>query len=82
MTQNGVYGYNVEGPNGNSIFLPAAGLRDGSSLLLAGSSGYYWNSTPNEIFGGSAYGLSFYSDYHYVSNYGRYDGRSVRSILE
>ena len=24
-TQNGVSGYNVEGPNGNSIFLPAAG---------------------------------------------------------
>ena len=44
-TQNGVNGYNVKGPNGNSIFLPAAGSRK-SSLYGAGSGGGYWGSTP------------------------------------
>ncbi|MBR4156358.1 MAG: hypothetical protein IKU01_06630 [Bacteroidales bacterium] len=45
-TRNGVDGYNVEGPSGNSIFLPAAGCRYESSLNYAGSRGYYWSSTP------------------------------------
>ena len=45
-TRNGVNGYNVEGPNGNSIFLPAAGGREGSLLYNAGSFGYYWSSMP------------------------------------
>ena len=42
-TQNGVNGYTVTGPNGNSIFLPAAGCRDDSSLNDAGSYGDYWS---------------------------------------
>ena len=37
-TQNGVNGYKVIGTNGNSIFLPAAGLY-GSLLDYAGSNG-------------------------------------------
>ena len=81
-TQNGVNGYNVEGPNGNSIFLPAAGYRDGSSLDFAGSCGYYWSSTPREYYDYRAYGLGFYSDAHGMSGYDRYNGQSVRSILE
>ena len=41
----GVDGYKVTGPNGNFIFLPAAGYRDGSSLDNAGAYGYYWSSS-------------------------------------
>ena len=33
--------------NGNSIFFPASGNYDGSSLSNRGSSGYYWSSTWN-----------------------------------
>ena len=44
-TQNGVNGYTVIGPNCNSIFLPAAGHHSGSSLVYAGSRGYYWSSS-------------------------------------
>ena len=45
-TQNGVEGYKVtSNKNGKSIFLPAAGHRDGSSLKDAGSSLYYWSSS-------------------------------------
>ena len=44
-TQNGVKGYKVTGPNGNSIFLPAAGYRNGTSLYDSGSLGYYWSNS-------------------------------------
>ncbi|MDE6689885.1 MAG: hypothetical protein K2J86_08430, partial [Prevotella sp.] len=47
-TQGGHNGYKVTGPNGNSIFLPAAGWCLGSSLNDAGDDGRYWSSTPDE----------------------------------
>ncbi len=43
--KNNVNGYEVKSPNGNSIFLPAAGLLNVSSLLDVGSGGYYWSRT-------------------------------------
>ena len=61
-TQNGVNGYKVTGPNGNSIFLPAAGCRLNTSLYDAGSYGYYWSAT--------SYSLS---DYAYFLNFGSVD---------
>ena len=78
-TQNGVNGYKVTGPSGASIFLPAAGYRDGSSLYDAGSDGNYWSSTPNDDY---AYLLYFYSNDLYIIDYNRYYGRSVRPVLE
>jgi hypothetical protein len=82
-TQNGVKGYKVEGPNGNSIFLPAAGYRDGSSLYRAGSRGDYWSSTPHEYFGDyNAYSLLFDSSGTGSGSYYCYIGLSVRPILE
>ena len=82
-TQNGVNGYNVKGPNGNSIFLPAAGVRFGSSLYEAGSVGYYWSSTPYEYNDDDdAYSLSFDSVDQSVSNSGRCIGPSVRPVVE
>ena len=82
-TQNGVNGYNVEGPNGNSIFLPAAGYRYGSSLYLAGSDGRYWSSAPRDNDGILAYLLAFFSDDHFMYyNFGRYIGHSVRPVLK
>ena len=80
-TYNGVKGYNVEGPNGNSIFLPAAGGRNGSSLGYAGSIGYYWGSTPGGSYDNCACHLGFNSVNHSVGNYGRYDGQSVRPVF-
>ena len=41
-TQNGVNGRLVTGPNGNTLFLPAAGCRHDDSLVNAGSCGYYY----------------------------------------
>ncbi len=81
-TYNGVKGYNVEGPNGNSIFLPAAGYRFGSSLNFAGGWSSYWSSTPYENAAGIAYGLYSDSGNRRMGYYERNDGFSVRSILE
>ena len=79
--QNGVKGYKVTGPNGNSIFLPAAGCRIGSSLDDAGSHGRYWSSTPLSDYH-LAYRLNFDSGGHYASNTYRGYGYSVRPVLE
>ena len=81
-TQNGVKGYKVTGPNGNSIFLPAAGRRYGSSLSIAGEYGRYWSSTPFESNSNYAYGLGFYGSGHSVDWYRRYYGLSVRPVAE
>ena len=80
-TQNGVYGRKVTGPNGNSIFLPAAGYRDGTSLSNAGSVGYYWSATP---YSSSRYAYYLYfdsGDYDWFSC-GRYNGFPVRPVSE
>ena len=82
-TQNGVKGYKVTSKtNGNSIFLPAAGYRYGSLLRSAGSDGHYWSSTPGEGYDCYAYYLLFHSITHGMSDSFRYDGQSVRPVLE
>ena len=45
---NGISGYKVTGPNGNSIFLPAAGCDGTQKRTYAGSNGYYRTSSPVE----------------------------------
>ena len=82
IEQNGVSGYKVTGPNGNNIFLPAAGCRYGSSLFHAGIHGSYRSSTPDESGSGYAYNLSFDGVNHYVDYNNRYCGLSVRPVLE
>ena len=79
--RNGVKGYKVTGPNGNSIFLPAAGHRH-SSLNFAGSYGYYWSSTPIESNANSAYDVYFDSSNHSMNFNGRIFGQSVRPVQE
>ena len=73
------HGMIVTGPNGNSIFMPAAGYRYGSSSYLVDWDGFYWSSTPYEA--GCALGLYFGSEDHYGWGY-RYIGRSVRPVSE
>ena len=79
-TQNGVNGMRVTGPNGNSIFLPAAGSCYGSSPNDVGGHGYYWGSTPFEFYNDRAYELRFNSGYHDVAWYGRSSGLPVRPV--
>lgn len=80
-TQNGVKGRKVTGPNGNSIFLPAAGGRYGSDLSNVGSNGRYWSASPYS-YSGSAYCLRFDSDHYDWSDGSRYSGHSVRPVSD
>ena len=76
-TQNGVNGYLVTGPNGNSLFLPAAGGLY-AWLYDEGSWGYYWSHTLYCTLPYGAYGVSFSSDD--VGWDFRYAGHSVRPV--
>ena len=80
--QNGVNGYKVTGPNGNSIFLPAAGYRFGSSLDYAGEYGSYWSSTPAYSDSYHAYDLDFRSSEYSVYCAKRSLGQTVRPVSE
>ena len=81
--QNGVNGYKVTGPNGNSIFLPAAGYRKGSLHDHVGSEGNYWSSTPGSYNDYCrAYFLFFVSRAQDMFTFFCSEGRSVRLVAE
>ena len=75
-------GYRVTGPNGRSIFLPAAGYRYGSSSYDVGSDGYYWSSSLYTDDPGYAWGMDFGSGDYDMYGDSRYDGFSVRPVTE
>ena len=81
-------GHIVEGPNGNSIFLPAAGYLEGQSKAKnhKGKEGHYWSSTPYDGYYGAvdgAYYLYFLNGSESVNwDYHRPNGLTVRPITE
>ncbi len=82
-TVNEVEGYMVTGTNGNTIFLPAAGIRDGSNLYLHAEGGIvtYWSSSLRASYPSCAYNL----EGTYLAFLGCYYnsrccGRSVRPV--
>ncbi len=81
---NGVNGFRVTGPNGNSIFLPAAGCLIGTGLVFTGpGNGYYWSSSLLYSYGELAYGLCFNNDGPHFWNYHtRCEGCRVRPVCE
>lgn len=78
--QDGKNGYEVKGNNGNSIFLPAAGGRDGSELKDAGSLGYYWSSSLGTFRTDNARNLGFGSVVRGRGEASRFVGFSVRPV--
>ena len=80
---NGCRGYKVTGLNGNSIFLPAAGWIQGSSLLEEGSCGSYWTDERWSHMLDYGEHLYFNGDANYFDNIGmpRFDGASVRPVV-
>lgn len=93
---NGVQGARVIGPNGNSIFLPAASFKDNSSAPIEGTYGSYWgrthantvSSTPcgaELVFGTADYKTEF-SITNFYFEMGPtgwcYCGRSVRPVYD
>ncbi|MBR1466676.1 MAG: hypothetical protein IJ607_10010 [Bacteroidaceae bacterium] len=81
-SMNGVKGRKVTGPNGASIFLPAAGYRWGGNTYNVGGSGSYWSSTQYPYYSDYAYYLGFLSGNVDRYNSNRNDGQSVRPVTE
>ncbi|MBR5832398.1 MAG: hypothetical protein IKY79_07270 [Bacteroidales bacterium] len=79
ITQGNVNGMKVTGPNGNSIFLPAAGIIEGTSYYDIGEFPCYWGSTPYEGNNDYAYVLCYENDC-YVSRISRVAGFPVRPV--
>jgi len=82
-TTNGMAGFIVRGTGdyvSNSIFLPCAGLGNGTSLLSAGSYGDYWSSVPHSGNYYDAWILYFSPGDRGTNDYGRRSGRSVRPV--
>lgn len=88
-TKNGVRGYEVIGPNGNSIFLPAGGYYMDGNKYDAGQNGCYWSSSLAEDGEYSevddaeyeARGLNFYSGgvSADIDSY-RFYGQTIRAV--
>lgn len=80
---NGVSGHRVTGPNGKSIFLPAAGSVNGTEVSDRGWGAYYWSGTLKE--GNSYYAFKF-GFYGHSTGWGsdrpRHYGLTVRPVTE
>ena len=82
MLLGDVYGYDVEGPNGHSIFLPDTKWRI-DDLLLDG--GAFWSRTANPEDVGGAYYLGWdayeWEHFAWYEYGGRLDGQCVRPVF-
>jgi len=88
-TENGIAGRKfTDKATGNTLFLPAFGIRGGSNgARIPVSTGNYWSSTPHEINEDSAHGLSFDSYSFggingFWSGGARWNGFNVRAVAE
>ena len=78
-TVNGVNGHTIVGPNGNTIFLPAAGQRSGANTSSVGTNGSYWSRGlhTNPM---NAYRLYFSKTSKQTSTSSRNNGLTVRPV--
>ena len=79
-TQNGVSGRLFTASNGNSLFLPAAGYRNNSSLYRAGSYAYFWSSSLYTSRPYDARLFCFFSGTYFMDGNDRYYGFTVRPV--
>ena len=77
---NGVNGYKFTASNGNSIFIPAAGLCSDGSVYTVGGDGYVWSSSLYTSDPSRAWYLGFNSNNCRMYSNLRYLGFSVRGV--
>jgi hypothetical protein len=78
---NGVNGHLITGPNGNTMFLPAAGDRYNNKVGDLGSYGQFWSRTLNSSTQDTAYILFLHSyGLSGINANNRYFGFSVRAV--
>ena len=79
-TQNGVNGKLFTASNGNSLFLPAAGIRNDNNLDFAGVYGGYWSSSLYTVYPIDACYIIFGSDVDEIDDIHRSEGFTVRPV--
>ncbi|MBQ3742669.1 MAG: hypothetical protein II858_02320 [Bacteroidales bacterium] len=79
-TLDGIDGCEVKGPNGNSIFLPAAGRRYDSNHTFVNSWANYWTGSLKGDFSTTGYYFHFDSVNHEWAALWRYYGFSIRPV--
>ena len=79
-SMDGVEGLRFTGPNGGSIFLPAAGNRWNNELANATVYGLYWSSTRYYAFLDKGYTFAFYSNYASWTDSSVAYGQPVRPV--
>lgn len=83
IERNGVYGrVFISNTNGKSIFLPAAGGRDGNILNGVGTGAAYWSLSLFTDSPSNASVLIIHSGGEYLGEYGRSRGIPVRPVSE
>lgn len=80
--KDGVNGCEVIGPNGNSIFLPASGVKPETTLGHPGAQGYYWSSTLNSSNSPTAYYMHLSSDNQGTGFGYRSSGSTIRPVRD
>lgn len=82
-TIEGHKGYKVTSKiNGATIFLPAAGYKQGIEDMFIETHGAYWSSSPKSGDNHFASMLWFYSTRYYVDSSWRYNGFPIRAVTE
>lgn len=85
MISNTLQGCYVTGPNGNQIYLPAAGFKLNTSVDFPDGEGAYWTSTPDRKDYDPGYSTFLYFYNNNFSNIGwfsRYAGLLVRPVSD
>lgn len=79
---DGINGYKIIGPNGNTIFLPAVGKKKGDSVLRKNIDGMYSTSGTFEHTQEIARQMNFDNHWHWITWINRYEGLPVRPVLD
>lgn len=79
-SQDGVNGRLIIGPNGNSIFLPAAGSINNGNYNQTGNACYCWTNTLYLDYPSDSWSLYFFPDSFGKNFFGRDNGFSVRPV--
>ena len=82
MKISGTPGFNVKGPNGNSIFMPMPGYLFDTYIDDIGIIGTYWSSEQKSDYSSQAYVIDIYNDGDIsLFTNSRYYGLSIRPVL-
>ena len=78
---NNVPGFEVKGPNGNTMFLPSSGWYNGKNHDGVGKGGDYWGANVSGADAKNAWGFWFFNGkYGFAIRFPRYFGRAVRPV--